>query len=565
MLIDRAFQPSNLADTTAQIKLWDRNLILVGLMGSGKSTIGAACARELNYDFCDTDRIIEHQAGKTIAQIFEQDGELAFRVLESSVLQEICQRERVVIATGGGAPVNADNAARLKASGVVVHLSARPDVIVKRIRNLSTRPLIAESEDPTARLAALLKQRQAAYSAVSEQTVDTNTGAFNTLVNRVCSALRSTGYSTAILPVHATSLTVELGERSYPLWLAHGIVTSGAGRLIAALPSISSACIVTHPHLQSKYAEPIARELRSAGLRCAILTIPPGENHKHLRTVEKLYAHFAKTGIDRKGVVIAVGGGVIGDMVGFAAASYLRGVRFVQVPTTLLAQVDSSVGGKTGVDLPEGKNLVGAFHQPTIVLLDPTTLKTLPTRELRSGLAEVIKYGIICDKAFFDWIRTEIRPLLAADPAVLERAIARSCEIKAAIVSEDETEQGVRAFLNFGHTVGHAVESVTRYSVYRHGEAIAIGMVAACLVGEELGITPASVTEEVTAALCEAGLPVGFPAGLDMRAIHQAMLLDKKTHSGRLRFVLAESIGSVKVVDGVPPEAVERAIQRQSR
>jgi 3-dehydroquinate synthase len=279
--------------------------------------------------------------------------------------------------------------------------------------------------------------------------------------------------------------------------------------------------------------------------------------------VERLYSSFVAAGLDRKGVVVAVGGGVIGDIAGFAAACYLRGIRCVQVPTTLLAQVDSSVGGKTGVDLPEGKNLVGAFHQPALILIDLEALNTLPQRELRSGLAEVIKYGIITDEPFFYQTRDDLPAILKCDSHALKRAIMRSCEIKAAVVAEDEKEQGLRAILNFGHTVGHALESATQYRFYRHGEAIAIGMVTACLVGEDLGITPPTVTRDVSNCLAACGLPVEFPSSIDTAVIHTAMLLDKKTQSGRLRFVIAERIGKVRIVDDVPPGCVDRAIQRQ--
>jgi 3-dehydroquinate synthase len=303
--------------------------------------------------------------------------------------------------------------------------------------------------------------------------------------------------------------------------------------------------------------------MQRCGTPCAIATIPQGESRKNLSSIARLYGEFVKAGLDRKGVVLAVGGGVIGDMAGFAAATYLRGVRCIQAPTTLLAQVDSSVGGKTGVDLPQGKNLVGAFHQPAAVLIDPDSLGTLPLSEIKSGLAEVIKYGIISDEQFFYQTRDELSQIIARNPEALERAIKRSCEIKAEVVCEDETEQGRRAILNFGHTVGHAIETVTNYQVYKHGEAISIGMVSASLIGEELGITPPTVTAAISKCLQQAGLPVAFPEGIPFEEVRRAMLRDKKTQDGKLRFVIAELIGNVKVVDNVSPQLVSAAISRQ--
>ncbi len=363
----------------------------------------------------------------------------------------------------------------------------------------------------------------------------------------------------------AQVIPVPLGDRSYNIHIEAGMIAGGqAGNLLAEILPGRRACLVTHPKLEARYAAPIAQGLEARGIGSAIVTVPPGERGKNLATVARLYRAFAQSKLDRKSVVVAVGGGVLGDMAGFAAASYLRGIGFAQVPTTLLAQVDASVGGKTGVDLPEGKNLVGAFHQPLAVLIDPDTLLTLPRRELRAGLAEVIKYGIIYDERFFHRIGADVKLLLSGDAVALSHAIARSCEIKAEVVAQDETEQGLRAILNFGHTVGHALEAVTHYRRYKHGEAVAIGMVSACLVGEELNLTPPEVTRQLEAALKAAGLPTAFPADVDADAILEAAQRDKKTLDGKLRFVLATQLGTVQVVNDVPANAIRAALARQS-
>jgi 3-dehydroquinate synthase len=359
-------------------------------------------------------------------------------------------------------------------------------------------------------------------------------------------------------------IPVSLGDRSYTIEIESGLIASGrAAEVIAGLAAGGKVCIVTHPGLVANYVTPIEQGLQERGVTATVTTLPPGEHRKNLNAVAKLYTAFLEAGLDRKGLVVVVGGGVPGDIVGFAAASYLRGVRFVQIPTTLLAQVDSSVGGKTGVDLPQGKNLVGAFHQPVSVLIDTQTLRTLPARELRSGLAEVIKYGIIYETAFFDRVCADLPAILQRDDAALVRAIARSCEIKAEVVAQDETEQGLRAILNFGHTIGHALEAVTAYRRYKHGEAIAIGMVTESLIGEECGVTPPEATQAIRAAFLAAGLPVAFPADVSAEAILEGGQRDKKTLAGRLHFVLARRIGEVFVSGDVPPEAVRKAIERQ--
>ena len=356
---------------------------------------------------------------------------------------------------------------------------------------------------------------------------------------------------------------VDTPGRSYPVHVGAGLLTTLAPTLIAELGRGSRVAVVTHPGLVAKYAAPLCEALKLEGADCILSTIPAGERTKTLATVAKLYDDWARHHLDRRTIIVAVGGGVLGDITGFAAATYLRGVAVVQVPTTLLAQVDASIGGKTGVDLRAGKNLVGSFHQPKAVIADPEALATLPFRELRSGLAEVIKYGIIFDNLLFASIKDTLPAMLRRDAACLLPAIARCCEIKAQIVSEDETEQGVRAILNFGHTIGHAVETATHYRIYKHGEAVAIGMVSACLIGEELGITPASVTSETMAALQLAGLPYRLPNEISSEELLAHAAHDKKARNGRLRWVLAQSIGTTCVQSDVDNAIVLKCLQKQ--
>jgi 3-dehydroquinate synthase len=290
--------------------------------------------------------------------------------------------------------------------------------------------------------------------------------------------------------------------------------------------------------------------------------MPAGERFKTLRTVGRLYGALYEAGIDRKGLVVTVGGGVVGDVGGFAAATYLRGIRFVQAPTTLLAQVDASIGGKTGVDLAQGKNLVGAFHQPSAVYIDPDTLETLPRRHVRSGLAEIVKHGIICDDRLFALVHESASRLCRRGSMELDAAIVRSCEIKAGVVTADETEQGLRAILNFGHTVGHAIEALTGYRRYFHGEAVAIGMVSAACIGERAGVTPLDVRPALVGALRGLRLPVDLPADLSTEDLLGAMLRDKKALRGRHRLVLAERIGRARVVEDVHPDLIRAGLEQ---
>lgn len=360
----------------------------------------------------------------------------------------------------------------------------------------------------------------------------------------------------------AYQIEVAIPDRSYTIEIAPGLLTSA--RVLDVLESLSKKsriCIVTHPILMNPYVLPLIEGLKERGLDPFVHVVPSGEHRKTLATVARMYDAFIEAKLDRKGLVVVIGGGVLGDAAGFAAASYLRGIRFVQIPTTLLAHVDSSVGGKTGVDLPQGKNLIGSFHQPSSVLIDPKTLQTLPIRELRAGLAEVIKYGIIYDNPFFVKVDALLPRILKRDMDALSEIIARSCEIKAEVVRQDETEQGLRAILNFGHTIGHALEAITNYRRYKHGEAIAIGMVVESRIGECIGQTPPETTQALIQTLQRAKLPVAFPSDVSVEQVLEAGQRDKKTLGGLLHFVLPLRIGEVNVRSDVPTSAIEMALQ----
>lgn len=357
---------------------------------------------------------------------------------------------------------------------------------------------------------------------------------------------------------------VSLGERSYDIHVGERVLDA-TGELIARTSKARVAAIVTNPRIGKLYAERVVKSLKGAGITGHVITIPAGERYKTLNTVRGVYEKMLDHRIDRTGMVIGLGGGVVGDLAGFVAATYLRGVEFVQMPTSLLAQVDASVGGKVGVDLPRGKNLVGAFYQPKVVLADTGTLRTLPKAQFRSGLAEVIKHGIILDSDYYSYLERNLPAIMRLESEPLRHVVQRSVELKAQVVTQDERESGLRAILNYGHTVGHAIESLTGYKSVLHGEAVAIGMVTAALIAWEMGLADESLAHRIANLLVRAGLPYKPPAEVSPEAVVEAMKLDKKVAHGKLRFVLAKEIGSSFVTEDVTPELIVRSLEIQMK
>lgn len=356
-------------------------------------------------------------------------------------------------------------------------------------------------------------------------------------------------------------VNVPLGARSYEIKIGPGLLST-LGAECARLKLGSRCAVISDTNVAPKFAKAVQANLKKAGFESVLITVPAGETAKRIQVVERCYDALAKHRLERKSFIVALGGGVVGDLAGFVAATYLRGVAFVQVPTTLLAQVDSSVGGKVGVNLKSGKNLVGAFHQPKFVLCDLDVLKTLPIREFRAGMAEVIKYGIIYDAPMFDKLERNLGKLLKREPKILTEVIARCCEIKAEVVGQDETETGVRAILNFGHTIGHAIENISGYGKYLHGEAISIGQVAAALISASLLGLTVDELERIQIILRNAGLPTRIKLNTAQRKkLLGAMRLDKKVSAGEVKFVLAKKIGEVvwgqKVAEGLVHEALD--------
>lgn len=499
-------------------------IFLYGPSGSGKSTVGKTLAEKLGVSFVDVDALIEEQAGMPIPQIMSEQGEPAFRDKESAALEQVAQRDVGVVALGGGALLRDQNRALAESAGVVAFLKASVDTLVARLSADYSRPLLAG--DIRERLTGLLERRREHYASFPLRfEVDALTPAqvawqIQIALGRFHIGGMGAAYDALVEPGGLNRLGVLLRERGLE----------------------GPVAVVTESTVGPLYAERAADALRAAGYETSIVTFPAGEANKTIESIQDIWGGLLQGGLDRKSTVVALGGGVTGDMAGFAAATFMRGARWVGVPTSLLSMVDASLGGKTGIDLPQGKNLVGAFHPPSLVLADPTVLASLPEAELRSGLAEVVKHGIIGDSGLFALCAAGISPVKADLAGVVRRAMA----VKAAVIEADPYERGVRASLNLGHTVGHAVELVSEFDL-RHGEAIAIGTVVEARLAERLGLAAGGLAEEIATAFDGLGLPTRIPPGMPRQAIIQAMNFDKKKAAGVVKFALPVKVGEVKV------------------
>ncbi len=357
------------------------------------------------------------------------------------------------------------------------------------------------------------------------------------------------------------TVRVELGERSYDIVIDAGIL-SGIGERMKEFRFSPKTAIVSNPTVFKLYGDAVMNSIKNAGFECFSVIIPDGEEYKNYNQTYQILTELLKNKLDRNSCVIALGGGVIGDITGFAASIYMRGIHFIQVPTTLLSQVDSSVGGKTGVNHELGKNMIGTFYQPKLVWIDIDTLKTLPQRELLCGIAEIIKYGVIWDEELFEFLEKNRDPILTLDAERLMHIIKRSCGIKAEVVSKDERESGLRAILNYGHTVGHAVETETGYSKFLHGEAVAIGMHIEARLSEIMGLIDKKQVSEIKALIDSYGLPSELPPGLNADNLIPHMRLDKKTEAGEMKFILPEKIGKVRIRKGINIENITKALSK---
>ena len=556
--------------------LQGRSVVLVGMMGSGKTSVGKRLAMRLGLPFADADHEIEVASGMTVPEIFTIHGEAAFRDGERRVVARLLKDGQKILSTGGGAFNNSQTRDKISELGISIWLRAEFDVLMRRVRKRANRPLL-QTPNPEATLQRLIDERYPIY-ALADLTVQSQDGPVELVVEASVRALEhhlglsrpavaGNGATPPASAKSATTVRVELDTRAYDIEIGAGLIEE-AGARIAKLKPGAACAIVTDENVARHHLPRLQRSLEMAQIRYTAIIVPAGE-------ATKSYAHFAQVcdsiigaKMERGDLVVALGGGVIGDLAGFAAASVRRGMGMVQIPTSLLAQVDSSVGGKTGINSPHGKNLIGAFHQPSLVLADSDALATLPEREFRAGYAELAKYGLIDNAPFFHWLEANWRAVFAGGNA-RDEAIATACRAKAAMVLRDEFEHGDRALLNLGHTFGHAFERLTHYNgdVLVHGEGVAVGMACAFRMSVEMGLCSGQDAGRVEGHLRAVGLPtrIGEIPGWNFSedAIIDAMYQDKKVQRGALTFILARSIGESFIARNVDAEIVRKALVRE--
>ncbi len=519
---------------------WQRgSIVLVGLMGAGKTTIGRRLALRLGIAFRDADAEIERAAGITIADLFERYGEAAFRRGEQSVIRRLLSGPPIVLATGGGAFMDDSTRAEIRRHATSVWLRCPLDLLTRRVSGRTHRPLLQGGE-PRAILEALIERRHP-YYAEADLIVDCSDDGVDRTTDKVAAAVQ------AHRP--PSRLAVTLSRDRYEVVIGAALL-SRAGALLAPVLPQRRVVVVTDATVAGLHLPTLLAALAETGIAADAITVAPGEASKSLPGFGRLTDQILALGVERRTALVALGGGVIGDLAGFAAASVLRGLPFVQIPTTLLAQVDSSVGGKTGINTAAGKNLLGAFHQPIAVLADTGVLATLPPRELRAGYAEIVKAGLIGDPALFAWCESHGAALLGGDAAALAEAVRRACAFKAGVVGDDEREEKAsdgRALLNLGHTFAHALEAEMGYDGrLLHGEAVGIGLVLAFRLSARLGHCTEAVADRVEAHLASLGMKRSIAEcgqAFEPERLIEHMRRDKKMRDGRLGFVLARGIG----------------------
>jgi shikimate kinase / 3-dehydroquinate synthase len=548
--------------------LGPRALVLVGLMGSGKTAIGRRLAQVLGIDFVDSDAEVERAADMPIPEIFARYGEPYFRDGERRVLARLLTGGPRVISTGGGAFMSEETRDRIKENGISIWLKADLDVLWRRVRKRNHRPLL-QNDDPEGVLKRLMDERYPVY-AEADLAIVSQDGPHDSVVEDLLVTLHkylcADGVEDELVtevreqPAIFESVHVDLGSRSYDILIGEAVLPQIAAHVARLAPGAAVA-IVTDENVASTHLDAVARSLTDAGIRHENIVVRPGEDSKSYATFEKVCDAIIAGRFERGDLVLALGGGVVGDLAGFAAASVRRGMRFIQVPTSLLAQVDSSVGGKTGINSTHGKNLIGAFHQPRLVLIDTQVLQTLPLREFRAGYAEVAKYGLINDRVFFEWLEANWQGVFAGGPDQVY-AIGKSCAAKAAIVTADEHEAGERALLNLGHTFAHAFERLVHYDSRRlvHGEAVSIGLACAFRFSAARNLLSAADAQRVTHHLRDVGLPTRIHDipdwDIGAEAIVEAMLQDKKVQRGVLTFILAHGIGEAFIARDIAADDV---------
>jgi len=536
-----------------------RKIVLVGLMGAGKTSIGRRLAARLGMPFYDADAEIELAAGRTIPEIFARYGEESFRDGERRVIRRLLSGTPLVLATGGGAFMDQQTRAATRQDAVSVWLRCSLPVLVRRVSGRDNRPLLAGG-DPAKILRDLMDRRYPVY-AEADLIVDCGDESLDHTTNTVMQTLLSW------TPPHR--LSVQLSTTQYDVVIGRDLLARAGALLAPRLPQ-KRVVVITDEHVASLHLPTLLKGLAETGIAVSQIVVPPGEASKNLETYTYVTDALLEAKVERQTTVIALGGGVIGDLAGFAAATTLRGLPFVQIPTTLLSQVDSSVGGKTGINTPRGKNLLGAFHQPRMVLADTATLATLPRRELAAGYAEIVKAGLIADPEFFKWCETNGADVIGGNADIQAAAIRRACAFKAGVVGDDEYEEKPndgRALLNLGHTFGHALEAEYGYGGgLLHGEGVAVGLGLAFRLSARLGLCPPEDADRVVAHIAGLGLHAELRT-LNRRfsatTLISHMRRDKKMQNGVLKFVLVRGIGQAFTSSNVEEQGVIDLLRRE--
>ncbi len=517
-------------------------------MATGKSRIAQLTAAALGWSHFDTDVYVEQKAGMTVSQIFEEKGEGYFRELELESLLEISAKENIVISLGGGT-LNIPQARQIiSRDSTIVSLWAQPEIILNRVNRKDTRPLLANlsSEEKFTTIQTMLKEREELYASADFRVESREDVPHHVLTKKIIQRIQLETLS---------YLTVDLGSRSYPIYIEEDL-SRHCGIIAEKYGTDHQFIIATDSNIKTHHPDLIQQISNSLG-KCKVFFFRPGEEEKNLRSISKFHTFLLKHNFSRKTTVLAIGGGVVGDMTGFAASIYLRGVNFIQIPTTLLAMVDSSVGGKTGVNHRLGKNLIGTFYQPQAVIININTLSTLPPQEYLAGLGEVIKYAIIWDKQFFDLLMHNHEAVLSRSPDLLKQIITRCCTIKAEIVSKDEQENGLRAILNYGHTFGHAIETLAGYGAITHGLAVTLGMRVAARLAVSQNILSPSQEQEHNQLLDLYNMPKVFK--IDPQDAWRVMGVDKKVAGTTRHYILPVAIGQAKKLSNFSKESVIEA------
>ena len=540
-------------------------LVLIGLSGTGKSTLAHLVAAHLGWEAIDTDAEIAVAVGMTVPEIFRQQGEAAFRRLERSVLTSALLRSQGVIATGAGAVLDPElwKESGLRRPGtLVVALDAKPETSLARLRTQqeaagseAERPLLA-GDDPLARLVAMKDQRQQHYDQADITLIVDNVSL--EVVASEITDLASESFQTRMPPI-----LLETGRSSSKIYVRNGLLDQSGPMARQQWPRSRRAWLVSDEVVGPLYRETVRLGLEVVGFQVEVRDVPPGEGSKSVEGLSHIYDWVLAGGIERTDLMVALGGGVVGDLAGFAAATSLRGIALMHIPTSLVAMVDSSVGGKTGINHAAGKNLIGAFYQPPLVLVDPSLLHSLPPRQLTSGWAEVIKHAVIQGATpggeradLFPFMQRNAEALRQLREPAISYLIRRNIAVKAAVVAADEREHGQRAFLNFGHTIGHAIEGAGY--TYLHGEAVAIGMRAAMMISADIGASGPDEVAKVAQLLDTFSLP--RQAAVDRNEVLALLGSDKKRREGKQRWVVPVRGGGVELQDDVPLEAVRAAI-----